>query len=217
MNNEQQEDIFHITDLYVTEMQAGKQPNVSDYITRYPQYADAIADFVAYYHAFEADGPATVASARLSRVSRIALTRALRRVQIEPSVPITTLLATGTRHFTLPELARKLDLSVDIVALLEQRVIDPSTLPWELYQRIADVLQQPIGVVQAYLAGSPNSGGSEKDVLPSMKVAEEPALYSVLNNQYSPEQSFRLLIEESLWLSPGQRATWKAILIQEGL
>ncbi len=53
MNNEQQEDIFHITDLYVTEMQAGKQPNVSDYITRYPQYADAIADFVAYYHAFD--------------------------------------------------------------------------------------------------------------------------------------------------------------------
>jgi hypothetical protein len=217
MNNEQQEDIFHITDLYVAEMQAGKQPNISDYITRYPQYADAIADFLAYYHAFEADGPVTVAPARLSHVSQTALTRALRQIQIEPSVAITTLLVTGTRHFTLFELARKLDLSVDIVALLEQRVIDPSTLPWELYQRIADVLQQPISVVQAYLAGSPRAAGFERDVLPSMKVAEEPALYRVPNNQYSPEQSFRLLIEESLWLSPGQRVTWKAILIQEGL
>jgi hypothetical protein len=217
MNNQQQEDIFHITARYVAEVQAGKQPNISDYITRYPQYADAIADFAAYYQTFEAGGPSPSAPTPLSQVSQVALARALQQVQAESSAAITTLLATETRYFTLSEFARKLDLSSDIVALLEQRVIDPSTLPTALYHRIAHILQQPVTVVQAYLAGSPHNAGSEKGGRPSMRVAEDPAPYHALDNQYSPEQSFRLLVEESLWLSPAQRATWLAILTQEGL
>jgi hypothetical protein len=220
MHNEPQEDIFHITARYVAEVQAGKQPIISDYISRYPQYADALVDFAAYYQSFEAGAPSppsSLSSAPLSQVSQVALTRALDRVQAEASATITTLLATGTRSFTLSELARKLDLSIDIVALLEQRIIDPSTLPMELYRRIADILQQPVSVVQTYLARSPVNADFAKEARPSLKVAEDPALYHSPGNQYSPEQSFRSLIEESLWLSPTQRATWQAILTQEGL
>jgi len=217
MSNNQQDDIFYITALYIAEVREGKQPNISDYITRYPQYADALADFVSYYQAFEADSPDTSALAPLSQISQAALTRALHRVQHEPPVTITTLLATRTRSFTLAEFARKLDLSVDIVALLEQKVIDPSTLPQELYLRIAHTLQRPVAAVQAYLAGSSNSDGPEKGGWRSMQVAEKPALYHMTHNQYSSEHSFRSLIKESLWLSPAQRATWEAILAQEGL
>jgi hypothetical protein len=217
MGNDQQDDIFYITALYVAEVQEGKQPNISDYIARYPQYADALADFAAYYQAFEAGGPDSSAPVPLSQVSQAALTRALHHVQVEPPVTITTLLATENRYFTLAEFARKLDLSVDIVALLEQNVIDPSTLPQELYRRIAQILQQPVAAVQAYLAGSSNAGGPEKGGWHSMKVAEEPALYHMPPDQYSSEHSFRSLIKESLWLSPAQRATWEAILTQEGL
>ena len=216
MDNEQ-EDIFHITAHYVAEVQAGRRPVLSDYISRYPQYADAIADFVAYYQAIEVPGPDLSASAPLSQVSQVSLTRALQRIQAEPASTITTLLANQTRHFTLPELARKLDLSIDIVALLEQRVIDPSTLPGELYRRIADVLQQSVSAVQAFLIGPAHYGGSERVGRYSMNIAESPAPYQVSNYQYAPDQSFRSLVEESLWLSPAQRATWTTILSQEGL
>src|SRR5579884_3210059 len=141
MDNDQ-DDIFYITARYVAELREGKHPHISDYIARYPQYADAPADFVSYYQAFEADGLDGLdnsAPVSLSPLSQAALARALHRVQAEPPAPITSLLATSTRYFTLAEFARKLDLSADIVALLEQRVIDPSTLPHELYRRIAHV------------------------------------------------------------------------------
>ncbi len=44
---------MHITAQYVAEVQSGRQPHLSDYLARYPRHVDAIADFVAYYHAVE--------------------------------------------------------------------------------------------------------------------------------------------------------------------
>jgi hypothetical protein len=219
MNSERQEAIFRITARYVAEMQAGQQPEISDYIARYPQYTEAIADFVAYYHGIEVGGPDTTVSSPLSHISQIALARALQQVPSEPpSVKaITTLLATEQRHFTLSALARKLDLSVDIVALLEQRAIDPSTLPFELYRRIANVLQQPIRSVQVYLSWSPHESQSDNKVRRPMKVAEQHAPYHVPGDQYAEEQGFRQIVAESLWLSPEQRDTWEAILTLEDL
>jgi hypothetical protein len=57
MDREQEEAVLRITASYVAEMEAGLRPRLSDYLARYPQYAGAIADFVAYYHAVEADLP----------------------------------------------------------------------------------------------------------------------------------------------------------------
>lgn len=55
--NEAQEDqeeiVLRVTAHYVEEVQAGRQPDISDYLSRYPQYADAIASFIAYYHTVE--------------------------------------------------------------------------------------------------------------------------------------------------------------------
>jgi hypothetical protein len=48
-----EEEVQRITARYVAETRAGRHPKLSEYIRRYPQYADAIADFVAYYHAIE--------------------------------------------------------------------------------------------------------------------------------------------------------------------
>ena len=59
MNKEQEMCLLNITAQYVDEVQAGRQPCLSDYLARYPYYADAIADFVAYYHAVEEVIPST--------------------------------------------------------------------------------------------------------------------------------------------------------------
>ncbi len=49
------EELLWITALYVAELRAGLRPLLSAYITRYPQYAEAIADFVIYYHTIEVE------------------------------------------------------------------------------------------------------------------------------------------------------------------
>jgi len=221
MNNEQQDAIFRITARYVAEVQAGREPVLSEYIARYPQYADAIADFVAYYHGFEVTMPiAPTSHTLLSPFSQVDLQRSDEQMQLEPfsATTITTLLATEQQHFTLSELARKLDLSVDIVALLEQRAIDPATLPFELYRRLALALHQPISNIQAYLSWIPQRTRSARTKQPLMKVAEKPAHYHVsTEDQSSSEQSFRHIVAESLWLSPEQREAWEVILTRENL
>lgn len=220
MNNEQQDAIFRITARYVAEVQAGHEPVLSEYIARYPQYADAIADFVAYYHGFEATVPlASNTHALLSPFSQATLPRSEGHMQSESlsTIVMTSLLVTDQRHFTLSDLARKLDLSVDIVALLEQRAIDPATLPFELYRRIALVLHQPISSIQAYFSWTPPHTRSARERQAVMKVAEKPAYYHVSGEQSPLEQSFRHIVAESLWLSPEQRDTWETILTLESL
>ena len=59
MHEEQELALLYITAQYVAEVQAGRQPRLSDYLARYSHYADAIADFVAYYHAVEEVVPST--------------------------------------------------------------------------------------------------------------------------------------------------------------
>ena len=55
MNSKQKEAVQRITAQYVAEVHAGHKPKASTYIARYPQYANEIADFIAYFHAFEED------------------------------------------------------------------------------------------------------------------------------------------------------------------
>ncbi len=45
--------MLRVTAHYIEEVQAGHEPDISDYLARYPQYADAIAAFIAYYQTVE--------------------------------------------------------------------------------------------------------------------------------------------------------------------
>jgi hypothetical protein len=53
MDREQEEVVLRCTAHYIEALQAGHQPEISDYLARYPQYADAIANFIAYYQTVE--------------------------------------------------------------------------------------------------------------------------------------------------------------------
>ena len=77
MAREYDDAVLRITARYVAEVRAGHQPRLSDYLARYPQYAEAITDFVAYFHAVEVDIPATTnIMPPLSEQSRSALDQA---------------------------------------------------------------------------------------------------------------------------------------------
>src|SRR5579863_3144951 len=53
MDREQEEVVLRLTAHYVEAVQSGHQPKISDYLALYPQYADAIANFIAYYQTIE--------------------------------------------------------------------------------------------------------------------------------------------------------------------
>src|SRR5947209_9310740 len=81
MARDYDEAVLHITARYVAEVRAGRQPRLSDYLARYPQYAEAITDFVAYFHALEVDIPSEPnIMPPLSEQSQAALAQAWERI-----------------------------------------------------------------------------------------------------------------------------------------
>lgn len=203
--------IVRITAQYVEQVQAGRKPSLSDYLVRYPAYTDALVDFIAYYHAFEEhilhhmDG-----SEALSEISQLALERAWYHVslpEISRSSQIPTLLVKrDKRPLSLSFLAQELDLSVDIVMQLEQRSIEAASIPLELSMRMARVLQQPLHVIQAYLAGS----NQDKRRGAQRKVAEQQGAYSVSARE--DRVSFRQALMVSEQLSEHQKYNWCRII-----
>lgn len=132
--------------------------------------------------------------------------------------PMTTLLMTATgQRLTFSQIATELDLSRDIILLLEQRAIAPATIPRMLYEQIAMLLQQPCAVVQQYLSSLDlqKPGSAVQNRKQRIKVAEANADYSVPYVIDKP--GFRAIVETSLQLSVEQRSRWCTILDTQGI
>jgi hypothetical protein len=233
MNREQEEAVLRITADYVAEVQVGQQPRLSDYLARYPQYADAITEFVTYYHAVEVDipGEASVTS-QLSERSYMALSRAWKRILQPGNVsagPLTTLQVTAERqHLAFAELAIKSGLSQDIAEKLERRRIVVTTIPQEVLKRLASLLQQPFNVVLMCFGLSDQGSVDETGrVMASLagsesgafiaRIAEASPFYQAEGRSDLHAQSFRDAVEQSEQLSDEQKTIWRDILTCEGL
>src|SRR5258708_28551868 len=137
MDREREEAVLRITAQYVEEVKAGHQPRLSTYIARYPQYAAEISDFVAYYHAFEADLPAEPETLpELTEEFRIAKEYAWQRVLGTESTStknLTTLLTTiSAQRLSLSKVAPKLNATEGMVARLAHHTTKASTIPREI-------------------------------------------------------------------------------------
>lgn len=227
----QEEDVLHITAQYVAEVQAGQQPRLSDYLVRYPHYADAITDFVTYYHAVEEDLPVEYLSPRqdspftaasvgelpqLSETSRAALQRAWKHIEQHERMPTnldTTLLTIASKQgLSMSQLAAKIGLSSDIVEKLAgtRLLINSATIPQEVLRRLKHVLHTPLSAIRTSMRRS--SQGADQ-----LQIAEAHTSYHTGQQQASHVQSFREAIEQSLQLSAEQKAAWRDILAREGL
>jgi len=216
MDREQEEAVLRITAQYVEEARAGHQPKLSDYLARYPQFAAEIADFVAYYHTVEVDLPGeTSIISPLAGSFHIATDpawRSLLRPGATSTYKLATLLVTvNQQRLTLSQLADKVGLSVDVVAKLEQHKIAASSIPKEMYKRLAETLQQPVRAIEAYFE-SFNERSSYRQ-----QVAEAQVAYQVNEQPAIPVQSFREALEESVQLSGEQKHVWFDVLSHEGL
>ena len=216
MDREREDAILRITAQYVEEIKAGRQPQVSTYIARYPHYADELADFVAYYHAFEANLPMEPqAMPELTQVFHIAKEYAWHRVlhtKSKSTKKLASLLITADEQRLSPsQVASKLNVSTDIVMKLERHFITTSTIPHEVLNRLAEILQQPLSAIQAYLETEHGR------TLQRQQVAETHALYHANEDSTIHVQSFREAIEASEALTTEQKSAWQHILNDENL
>lgn len=217
MDREQEENVQRLTARYVSELRAGYHPRLSDYLSRYPQYADVITDFVTYYHAIEVGSPEEIEIIPpLSQASRAALDEAWKRVLHADFVVYNALnslqMAAYNVNKSLSELATEIGLSQDILKKLDQHSIDAATIPRELCHRLAKALQRPLAAVEMYL-------GLVKYKQLAQGVAESPTTYRV---EDQPVLDMHLLrfqeaIEQSKNLSGEQKVVWHSILEREGL
>ncbi len=217
MDKELEEAVQRLTARYVSELHAGHHPRLSDYLSRYPQYADVITDFVTYYHAIEVGVPEEIEIIPpLSQVSRSALDEAWKRVLNADFVVYNALnslqMAANNVNKSFSQLAEEIGLSQDILSKLEQHSIDTATIPRELCHRLVKVLQRPLAAVEMYL-------GLVKHKQLTQGVAETLASYYV---EAQPgldmhSLSFQQAIEQSKNLSDEQKVVWHSILEREGL
>lgn len=214
------EELLCITKHYVEEVEAGRQPQVSVYMQQHPRYAEAIADFVVYYHACEVplarNGGEDVEAdeTQLSPLAQTALQTARKRVYASPqqasTQTITTLFKTAEdEQMMLAQLAAHLYLSVDIVMLLELRRLKMSSIPLALQRRLAVWLQEPVSSVQQYLLIAENDGGNPHRE-PQVRVAEKPLQYPA-----SAKKDFLHALAESGEATEEQKAFWRACVVQE--
>lgn len=197
MSEKQNPALLAITAQYVSESQAGLRPRLSDYLARYPLHAAEIADFVAYYHACEEPLTYPASSQAPGSFSQSSLT--------------SLFAAASTCQLTPAQLAARLDLSLDLLSLLEQRAIASATIPQTLYLKLASLLQLPVGIVQAYFFSSRDLNSSHP-AWHSQKVAEASGRYSPAIDE---RPTFRSILDASSELSPQQKAHWQTILAAE--
>ena len=217
MDNEHEEMIQRLTARYVAEYHAGRQPRLSEYLLRYPRYADVLADFVSYFHAVEIDLPLeSEIIAPLSQTSRAAYIEAMEKVEqtgLELRGNLESLhQALEKAHKSLHQVSQEVGLGQDILHALERQRIDVATIPLEVSRRLAKALHQPVSALEIVL-------GLGRRELHHQLVAEQPSDYDIEDQSVLHVEacSFQEAIERSEHMSDSQKRNWRAILLQVGL
>jgi hypothetical protein len=216
MDREQDEMIQRLTARYVSQSRTGQQPRLSEYLSRYPRYADMIADFVTYYHASEVDIPQESDSIPpLSQASRAAFEEAWMNVvysDFEVNNILKSLqMAANNVNKSFLKVALEIGLGQDILKKLDQHAIDPATIPHELCRQLAKALHQPLAAIEMYL-------GLGKQKQAKLSVAERSSIYQIEDQPVLDLRvsSFEAAIQQSKLMTGEQKNVWHTILVHEG-
>ena len=217
MDREEEEMIQRLTARYVSEFRAGQHPRLSEYLSRYPHYANMIADFVTYFHAMEVDIPQeSEIIPPLSQTSRAAFDEAWKHVVYADSGVNNTLnslqVAADSVNKSFLQVALEIGLSQDILQKLDLHSIDAATIPQELCHRLAKALHRPLAAIEMYL-------GLVKHQQATKGVAESPPVYHIEDQPALDLHvcSFQEAVEQSKNMSDEQKDFWHTILVHEGL
>jgi hypothetical protein len=217
MDREKEEMIQRLTARYVLEYRTGQQPQLSEYLSRYPQYANLIADFVTFYHAIEVDVPQeSDIIPPLSQASRAAFDEAWKNVvytdfDIYDALNSLQMAARAVNKSFL-QVALEIGLGQDILKKLDQHTIDPATIPLELCHRLSKALHQPLTSIEMYL-------GLGKQKQATLGIAESSSIYHIEDRSVLDLHvpSFQEAVEQSKHMTGEQKGVWNTILVYEGL
>ncbi len=196
---------------YVDEVKSGRKPNLEDYLTRYPDYALELADFIVTYHLTLADvpepdeTPAQTLSPGFARAleairAQEAAARAAPGAQAT-QVPFASL---EDRSFDVgldpDQLAARVGVTPKIIARLDARAIRAASIPRELFRRLAETLDVSVEALMGFLGASAQAGG---------------AFYYADQAPTSGQDDFLAAIEGSDDLAPARKAEWRDISARE--
>lgn len=183
---------------FVEELARRESGALDRYLARYPGYARELSALVFESAAggglgVEPMAPPVALRERLREDARAALALGL-------AVALDSLLARGRVHAGLNPraLAARLDIGVDVLALLEERHVAPDTIATPFLSRLSDVLGATADAVRAYLAGPP------------LTVARGVAYHAPKGHTPARQVSFAEAIAGSNLTTAEQKARWLA-------
>jgi hypothetical protein len=217
MDREKEEMIQRLTARYVSEYRTGQQPQLSEYLSRHPQYADMIVDFVTFYHAIEVDVPQeSDMIPPLTQASRAAFDEAWKNVvytDFEVNNALNSLqMAANNVNKSFLQVALEIGLGQDILEKLDRHAIGGATIPQELCHRLSKALHQPLAAIEMYL-------GLGKQKQATLGVAESSSNYHIEGRAVLDLHvaGFQEAVEQSKHMTGEQKGAWHTILVYEGL
>ncbi len=190
---QRQYDIDRITAQYEEEYRAGNAPQLSEYLRQYPDMADELMEFAVYFHTIAAELPEPDEDLPipLSPASNLALARIRAQPHTKRVAALEGLIEPGLAAGYPPtQLADVLEISLDVLAKLEERAIAVASIPEEFIQRVAETLSVAYDAVFEHLGGEQ----------PQMAYAVPPP---------QPQESFLSAILASPLLSEGRKQAWE--------
>ena len=188
---------------FVEELTRGEAGVLARYLDRYPRYARELSVLAFESAASEAQGHAVAPMAPPAALRE--LLRADAHAALLPGADnmITSLLARARNHAGLNPraLAKKLDIGVDVLALLEERHVAPDTIAAPFLARLAVTLGATAEAVPSYLAGPPLTAArgvayhAPKGHTPARRISFDEAIAQ--SNLTTPEQKARWLNTET--------------------
>lgn len=147
--------VDQVTARYEADFRAGKAPSLAAYVQQYPDLADDLLEFAFYFHAITAGlpEPDEGAPAPLSPATNVALAR----IRVQPTISHTALeglIQPGMAAGYLPsQLAEVLEISLDVLAKLEERAIALASIPESFLHQLAQTLEVGYEAVVEHLGG----------------------------------------------------------------
>jgi len=175
------------------------------YSARYPLYARDLTALAFETAAAEGRGISSAMSpaSAMPPAHVLARLREDARAALLPraDAALTSLLARGRERAGLAPraLARRLEIGVDVLALLEERHITPGTVTRPFLTRLADALETSVAAVQQYLAAPPPAA------------ARGVAYHAPRGHTPAQQIGFGEAIAGSNLTTPEQKARWLAL------
>ncbi len=194
------DDVQEIEQAFIMAREQGE--SLAAWLERYPQHAVALIDLASALDAYD-NAPAPDAQAV------VAMTKMLRTALAQVAGPLTPtpvpgLVAQGRKlGLSVPQFARHLHLTNDILVKLDQGVLQMATIPRSLFAQLATVLQSTQETIEASLRQQPTAQGA--------------FFYAKQAPDAPQQQSFVDALGQSQDLSPADREYWLAIAREEGL